>query len=109
MKPNYLSRYNSAIRASQQFTSTGALQKIGATLNRFDFQGVCDEETFDTDTYWECVLRYFAVTVYHPVSTCRMGGPGDPSAVVDPQLRCGIISIEGAVVVMMYGSCYNIM
>jgi hypothetical protein len=40
--------------ASQQFSSTRALQKIGATLNRFDFQGVCDEETFDTDMYWEC-------------------------------------------------------
>jgi choline dehydrogenase-like flavoprotein len=66
-------------------------------LNRFDFQGVCDEETFDTDMYWECVIRYFAVTVYHPTSTCRMGGPGDPTAVVDPQLRCGIISIEAFV------------
>jgi hypothetical protein len=47
------------IRASQQFSSTRALQKIGATLNRFDFQGVCDEETFDTDMYWECVIRYY--------------------------------------------------
>ncbi|WP_045875946.1 GMC family oxidoreductase [Pseudofrankia sp. DC12] len=26
-------------------------------------------------------------TVYHPAGTCRIGAPGDPLAVVDPQLR----------------------
>ncbi|MGK5678356.1 GMC family oxidoreductase [Actinoplanes sp. URMC 104] len=26
-------------------------------------------------------------TVYHPAGTCRMGAPGDPAAVVDPELR----------------------
>jgi choline dehydrogenase-like flavoprotein len=28
-----------------------------------------------------------AQTVHHPLGTCRMGPPGDPGAVVDPQLR----------------------
>jgi choline dehydrogenase len=26
-------------------------------------------------------------TIFHPVGTCKMGRPGDPSTVVDPQLR----------------------
>ena len=32
-------------------------------------------------------------TIFHPVGTCRMGREGDPSAVVDPQLR--VRGIEG--------------
>ena len=67
------------------------MQKIGATLNRMDFKGICDAETFDSDPYWECILRHYAMTVYHPVSTCRMGALSDKTAVVDPELRYGYI------------------
>ena len=77
----------SGIRKVQQIVSTRALQQIGATLNRVDFKGVCDTEKFDTDSYWECILRYFATTIFHPVSSCRMGAVTDKTAVVDPQLR----------------------
>lgn len=28
-----------------------------------------------------------SITVHHPAGTCRMGGPGDPGAVVDSELR----------------------
>ena len=52
-----------------------------------DFDGICDGESFDSDAYWECLLRYFAATLYHPVSTCRMGSIDDKTAVVDSQLR----------------------
>lgn len=38
-------------------------------------------------------IRAQAYTVHHPVSTCRMGAPSDPRAVVDPQLR--VIGLEG--------------
>ncbi|MEU6117276.1 GMC oxidoreductase [Streptomyces sp. NPDC047117] len=31
--------------------------------------------------------RRAAHTVYHPAGTCKMGGDGDPMAVLDPQLR----------------------
>ncbi|WP_030613620.1 GMC family oxidoreductase [Streptomyces sclerotialus] len=31
--------------------------------------------------------RRAAHTVYHPAGTCKMGGDGDPAAVLDPQLR----------------------
>ena len=77
----------SGIRKAQEITSTRALRQIGATLNRVDFKGVCDTEKFDTDSYWECILRNFATTVFHQVSSCRMGALNDKTAVVDPQLR----------------------
>ena len=47
----------------------------------------CLKHTYDSDEYWECFIRSNSLTVYHPVSTCRMGPEGDASAVVDPELR----------------------
>ena len=40
-----------------------------------------------TDEQIEKWVRDNLNTVYHPVSTCRMGPDSDPTAVVDPQLR----------------------
>jgi len=62
-------------------------QKYGATLTRRDFPGICDKTIFDTDEYWECLVRHYTVTVYHPTSTCRMGAISDPTSVVDSKLR----------------------
>jgi choline dehydrogenase-like flavoprotein len=38
-------------------------------------------------------VRSTANTVYHPAGTCKMGAAGDPTAVVDPQLR--VRGVEG--------------
>jgi 4-pyridoxate dehydrogenase len=37
----------------------------------------------DIDAY----IRATAITVHHPLGTCKMGRPTDPAAVVDPELR----------------------
>jgi 4-pyridoxate dehydrogenase len=42
-------------------------------------------------------IRATAITVHHPLGTCRMGREGDPLAVVDPQLR--VIGVDGLRVV----------
>lgn len=41
----------------------------------------------DSDAYLEEYVRRFARTVYHPMSSCRMGPDGDPEAVVDASCR----------------------
>jgi choline dehydrogenase len=41
----------------------------------------------DTDAYYEFLIRHAAITIYHPVGTCRMGPPDAATSVVDPQLR----------------------
>ena len=41
-----------------------------------------------TDMYIEEYIRRTAVTIYHPVGTCKKGSPArDPMVVVDPELR----------------------
>lgn len=82
-----------AIRLSQKLIKTKALQKVGAVLVSYDdIVPTCTSIQPDTDAFWECQLRHFAATVYHPTSTCRMGAETDPTAVVDPQLRVKGIS-----------------
>lgn len=77
----------SAIRQSQKIASTNTLQKIGATVKDRLIKGVCDKEVFDSDPYWECHIRHFGLTMWHPSSTCRMGTHDDKTAVVDQDLR----------------------
>ncbi|MGN6548948.1 MAG: GMC oxidoreductase, partial [Pararhizobium sp.] len=48
-----------------------------------------------TDADWEKFIRANAVTVFHPMGTCRMGT--DAAAVVDPDLR--VQGLEGLRVV----------
>jgi choline dehydrogenase len=45
----------------------------------------------------DAFIRQYTVSAFHPVGTCRMGGDGDPSAVVDPQGR--VYGLEGLRVV----------
>ena len=40
-----------------------------------------------SDSYWECAARHITHNFDHDVGTCAMGPPGDPKAVVDPELR----------------------
>ncbi|XP_055607934.1 glucose dehydrogenase [FAD, quinone]-like [Uranotaenia lowii] len=47
----------------------------------------CDILEFDSDSYWECYIRYMSTTIYHPVGTAKMGPDSDPKAVVDSRLK----------------------
>ncbi|XP_069999989.1 L-sorbose 1-dehydrogenase-like [Penaeus vannamei] len=40
-----------------------------------------------SDAYWECYVRYFTHTSYHPAGTCKMAPESDPYSVVDHRLR----------------------
>ena len=43
----------------------------------------------DIDAY----IRATAITVHHPLGTCKMGRPGDPAIVVDPELK--VLGVDG--------------
>ena len=40
-----------------------------------------------SDAEIDAHIRATAITVHHPLGTCKMGRPSDPMAVVDPELR----------------------
>lgn len=71
---------------------TKSFQKFGSTLHSIPFPGCANVPRF-TDAYWECMIRHYSVTIYHPVGTCKMGPFWDKEAVVDPQLR--VYGIKG--------------
>ncbi|KAJ3093706.1 hypothetical protein HDU96_002085 [Phlyctochytrium bullatum] len=46
--------------------------------------GCGEEEAAKSDLYLRELIRRTAVTLYHPVGTCKMGPASDPMSVVDP-------------------------
>ncbi|XP_071036353.1 glucose dehydrogenase [FAD, quinone] [Parasteatoda tepidariorum] len=60
--------------------------RMGAQPFVTQFPG-CEAYTLWSIRYLECVARTYTITIYHPVGTCKMGSPWDPTAVVDPLLR----------------------
>ncbi|XP_033751082.1 glucose dehydrogenase [FAD, quinone]-like [Pecten maximus] len=81
------------IRFTEKLVGTDTMKSIGMDVNSVSpYYQLCSEHEFRSDKFWECYVRHFTLTVYHPTTTCRMGSKDDPSAVVDPQLRVKGIS-----------------
>ena len=74
------------IRIWEKLIETPTMQKIGASVNDMKLS-FCSQHAFQTDDYWECVIRHVGYTVYHPTGTCKMGSKNDKTAVVDPELK----------------------
>lgn len=90
IEPNYFTHKEDintlieGIRIALNVSNTKAFQKLGSRPLLTQMPG-CRKYPFDTDEYWECALRHFTFTIYHPTGTCKMGI--DHDAVVDPRLR----------------------
>ncbi|XP_003705708.1 glucose dehydrogenase [FAD, quinone] [Megachile rotundata] len=52
----------------------------------------CEKHGYPSREYWKCFARYYTLTIYHPVGTCKMGPATDKMAVVDPRLKVHGIS-----------------
>ena len=74
------------IKVALALSETDAFREIGTKFFDKPFPG-CENFTLWTDHYWECFIRHYSATLYHPVGTCKMGTADDPTAVVDAQLR----------------------
>ena len=75
------------LRLWEKFISTKTMQDFGASVNNMNLRFCSREHTFRTDSYWECIVRHLAATVYHPAGTCKMGRDDDNASVVDPELK----------------------
>lgn len=74
------------IRIALNLSATPAFQRFNSRPHKMPFPG-CRQYPFDTYEYWECSIRHFTFTIYHPTSTNKMGPSNDPDAVVDPRLK----------------------
>ncbi|XP_048269619.1 glucose dehydrogenase [FAD, quinone] isoform X2 [Bombus terrestris] len=88
------------IKFAVEMSKTASFRRYGSKFLPVPFPG-CKNIPMYTDPYWECAIRFYATTVYHPVGTCKMGPNSDPTAVVDPRLRVygvtGLRVIDGSI------------
>ncbi|XP_050590924.1 glucose dehydrogenase [FAD, quinone]-like [Bombus affinis] len=69
-----------------EMSKTNAFRRYNSKMYSKPFPA-CKNISMYTDPYWECMIREYSMTVYHPTGTCKMGPNWDPEAVVDPRLR----------------------
>lgn len=67
-------------------SKTAPFRRYGSELNPKPFPG-CKDIPFCSDLYWECTIKFYPQTIFHPVGTCKMGPDSDSEAVVDSRLR----------------------
>ncbi len=68
-----------------------------ASLAPFTAKEIAPGPDCQSDAEIDAYIRATAITVHHPLGTCKMGRPTDPTAVVDPELR--VLGVEGLRVV----------
>lgn len=74
------------MKTCHRIAKSRALWKLGATPFKTAIPG-CEKYAYDEDEYFRCQARSIFVTLHDPVGTAKMGGPWDPTSVVDPKLR----------------------
>lgn len=102
IEPNYFAHREDinvlveGIKIAINISATNAMKRFGSRPHTIPFPG-CRHLKFMSDEYWECSLRQFTFTIYHPTSTCKMGPSTDEKAVVDPRLK--VYGVQGLRVV----------
>ena len=92
--PHDLEVLKRGIKVTLEIANTSAFYSKGVRLAAETAKSPFE---YGTDEFWEWIIKAAVMTVYHPVSTCKMGSVDDPSTVVDPRLR--VKGVEGLRVV----------
>lgn len=85
-----------AIRIVLDISESEEMRSFGSQLHQVPMLG-CEKFPFNSDQYWNCAVRTFTSTIYHPAGTCKMGAETDSTAVVNPRLQ--VIGIKNLRVV----------
>ncbi|KAK3702313.1 hypothetical protein RRG08_008701 [Elysia crispata] len=80
------------VEECKRLINSQPLQAVGSKLLDTVPIKACKHHKFDSREYWACAIKRRPLTIYHPIGTCKMGPPGDRTAVVDPKLRVQGIS-----------------
>lgn len=92
INPNYFAHKEDinvlieSINIVMSLSNTTAVKRSGLELRSIQLP-YCQQFPFNTYNYWECLIRHYTYTIYHPAGTCKMGPKNDSTAVVDPKLR----------------------
>ncbi|KAM3956933.1 ecdysone oxidase [Aphomia sociella] len=78
--------YIKSLKKVMEIVDTETFKKMKAEIKRIHYKD-CDITEFQSDEYWECIMRTITYNVYHPVGTAKMGKSDDETAVVDAKLR----------------------
>ncbi|BES91294.1 GMC oxidoreductase [Nesidiocoris tenuis] len=91
--PNYLSDIRDVqvliegIRLAQKLTRTEAVKKWDIQMEKIDYPACDKAGAYDSDQYWECMIRHVTGAENHPAGSARMGILPEIGSVVDPELR----------------------
>ena len=91
IEPNYYSAredvetMKAGLKWAYKMSQTGVFQKnkLEPVLDKFH----CGSYEPYSDDYFECFLKHWSHTIYHPAGTCKMGPKTDGLAVVDAELK----------------------
>eukprot|EP00102_Acyrthosiphon_pisum_P027932 XP_016665142.1 PREDICTED: glucose dehydrogenase [FAD, quinone]-like [Acyrthosiphon pisum] len=92
ISPNYLTAREDVdtlvrgIKFVLEMAQTKPLVEVGSHLYDAPFPS-CQTVPWHSHAYWECMVRHYTVSTYHPVGTAKMGPKWDKTAVVDPMLQ----------------------
>lgn len=84
------------IRFVNKLIETQPFQALKALIQQIHIPE-CSVFKFQSDTYWECMIKFLSSTIHHPVGTCRMGPRDHNDSVVDSTLK--VIGIKNLRVV----------
>ncbi|XP_059159189.1 glucose dehydrogenase [FAD, quinone]-like isoform X3 [Physella acuta] len=96
--PNYLEQQEDidllvrGVHECENIVNSGPMKAIVAEFTEKKPSSSCKQHEFKSNEYWACVIKQRPLSIYHPVGTCKMGPKGDPTSVVDSQLRVRGIS-----------------
>ncbi|XP_046471438.1 glucose dehydrogenase [FAD, quinone]-like isoform X1 [Neodiprion pinetum] len=83
---NDIPRLREGIRMAISLAETEPLKRVGVELDRTPDEN-CLHHQFDSDDYWDCVIRQRTNPENHQCGTCAMGTSANPMAVLDHKLR----------------------
>ncbi|XP_055375439.1 glucose dehydrogenase [FAD, quinone]-like [Condylostylus longicornis] len=84
--PEEIETLTKGIRLAIKISESKHFKKFGTRFHRKPYYG-CENEKFDSDSYWKCCIRRHAISLQHQVGTCKMGPKTDREAVVDSELK----------------------